>query len=167
MRLYFGGDKPIIVGYSNSYMDEEIDSRNSTLGYMIKFVGGVVAWQSKLQKCVALSTTEAEFITITKAWKKLLWLKIFLQELGFVQDKYVLFVDSQSTIHLGKNLTFHNMSKHIDVRYHSTRDILDAKLLELVKVHTNDNGSGMMTKALSRGKFEACCDIVYLVISST
>ncbi|MCI61138.1 retrovirus-related pol polyprotein from transposon tnt 1-94, partial [Trifolium medium] len=77
-------------------MAGDIDSRKSTSGYMIKFAGEAVAWQSRLQNCVALSTTEAEFIAITEACKDLLWLKKFLQELGFVQDKYVLFVDSQS-----------------------------------------------------------------------
>ena len=61
--------------------------------------------------------------------QELLWLKKFLQELGFRQDNYSLFVDSQSAIHLGKNPAFHSRSKHIDVRYHWIRDALDAKLL--------------------------------------
>jgi len=78
-----------------------------------------------------------------------------------------LFVDSQSAIHLGKNPTFHSRSKHIDVRYHWTRDALDAKLLELEKVHTDDNGADMMTKALPRGKFEVCCEIAGLTVIST
>nr|KYP42640.1 Retrovirus-related Pol polyprotein from transposon TNT 1-94 [Cajanus cajan] len=118
LRLCFGGDKPTLVGYSNSDMAGDVDSRKSTSGYLINFAGGVVAWQSRLQRCVTLSTTEAEFIAITEACKELLWLKKFLQELDFVQDKYPLFVDSQSVIHLGKNPTFHSRSKHIDVRYH-------------------------------------------------
>jgi len=46
-----------------------------------------------------------------------------------VQDNYPLFVDSQSAIHLGKNLTFHSRSKHIDVRYHWICDALDSKML--------------------------------------
>ncbi|RDX95147.1 hypothetical protein CR513_22360, partial [Mucuna pruriens] len=50
-------------------------------------------------------------------------------------------------------------SKHIDVKYHWIRDALDVKLLELAKVHTNDNGVDMMTRALLRRKFEACCEI--------
>ncbi|KAI5434590.1 hypothetical protein KIW84_021430 [Lathyrus oleraceus] len=125
-RLYFGGNKATLMGYSDSGMAGDIDSRKSTLGYMIKFAGGVVAWQSRLQKCVALSSTEVEFIAVTEACKKLLWLKKFLKELGFVKDEYVLFVYNQSAIHLGNNLTFHNRSQHIDVRYHWTRDVLDA-----------------------------------------
>ena len=167
MRLCFGGDKPTLLGYLYSDMAGDIDSRRFTLGYLIKFAGGVVTWQSKLQKCVALSTTEAEFIAITEACKELLWVKKFFQELGFVQDKYLLFVDSRSVIHLGKNSTFHSRSKHIDVRYHWIRDALDAKLLELAKIHTNDNDADMMTKALLRGKFKACCEIVGLTVTST
>ena len=72
MELCFGGDKPNLVGYSNSDMAGDIDSKKSTSSYLINFVGGVVAWQSRLQRCVALSTIEAEFIAITKACKKLL-----------------------------------------------------------------------------------------------
>ncbi|RDX72145.1 hypothetical protein CR513_48413, partial [Mucuna pruriens] len=81
-------------------------------------------------------------------------------ELGFVQDKYLLFYDSHGAIHLGKNSTFHSRSKHIDVRYHWIRDTLDAKQLELTKVHTNDNSANMMTKAVPRGKIRKARNIV-------
>ncbi|RDX84077.1 hypothetical protein CR513_34927, partial [Mucuna pruriens] len=57
--------------------------------------------------------------------------------------------------------------KHIDVRYHWIRDALDVKRLELTKVHTDDNGADMMTKAVLRGKFEACYEIARLAITST
>ena len=48
MKLCFGGDKPTLMGYSDSDMAGDIDSRKSTSGYLIKFAGGVVAWQSRL-----------------------------------------------------------------------------------------------------------------------
>ncbi|RDX72140.1 hypothetical protein CR513_48417, partial [Mucuna pruriens] len=79
----------------------------------------------------------------------------------------IKFAGGASAIHLGKNLTFHSMSKHIDVRYHWIHDALDAKLLELAKVYTDDNDADMMTKVLSRGKFESCCEIARLTITST
>lgn len=71
-------------------------------------------------------------------------MKIFLQELGFVQDKYVLFGDSQSVIHLGKNLTFHNIFKHIVMRYHWIHNILDSRFFGLSKVHIDVNGYDML-----------------------
>ena len=75
-------------------------------------------------------------------------------------------MDSQSVIHPGKNLIFHSRPRHIDVRYHWIRDALDANLLELAKIHTDDNGADMMTKALPGGKFEDCCEIVGLAVTS-
>ena len=62
--------------------------------------------------------------------------------------------DSQSAIHLSKNSTFHSRSKHIDVRYHWIRDVLKEKLLQLDKVHKDENGSDMMTKTLPKEKHE-------------
>ena len=74
--------------------------------------------QLRLQKYVAFSTIEAEYIAATKVCKELLWMKKFIQEFGFKQQRYVMLCDNQSAIHLGKNSTFHSRSKHIDVRYH-------------------------------------------------
>jgi len=48
----------------------------------------------------------------------------FLEELGLQQENYVLNCDSQSAIHLAKNLTFHSKTKHIDGRYHGIREVL-------------------------------------------
>ena len=73
-----------------------------------------------------------------------------MQEIGFIQERYVLVCDSQSAIHLGKNPTFHSRSKHIDVRYHWIRNGLEVKLLELVKIHTDDNGANMLTKSITK-----------------
>ncbi|XP_058746953.1 uncharacterized protein LOC131619932 [Vicia villosa] len=112
-------------------------------------------------------SNQVEFIAIIEACKELLWLKKFLQELGFVQDKYEIFVASQKAIHLGKNPIFHIRSKHIDVIYHWTHGVLYTNLFELAKVDTEDNGYDMMIKTLSSEKFETCCDIVGLTISST
>ena len=167
LSLCFGTGEPILSAYTDSDMAGDIDTRKSTSGYLITFAGGAVSWQSRLQKCVALSTTEAELIAVVEACKELLWMKRFLKELSFVQERYVIYCDSQSAIQLGKNSTFHSKSKHIDVRYHWIRDVLDTKLLELQKVHTDENGSDMMTKSLPRGKFEICCSIAGMVVSST
>lgn len=159
LRLCFGDGKYILEGYTDSDMAGDIDSRKSTSGYVITFAGGAVSWQSRLQRCVALSSTEAEFIAATEACKELLWMKKFMKELGHSQERYVLLCDSQSAIHLAKNSTFHSKSKHIDVRYHWIRGVLNDKLLELEKVHTDNNGADMLTKALPRWKFEVCCSL--------
>ena len=99
-------------------MEGDVDSRKSTSGYLVTFVGESISWQSKLQKCIALSSTTVEYIAVTEGYKELLWLKRFLQEMGVRHDNYVVYCDNQSTIHLSKNLTFYSKLKDIDVRYH-------------------------------------------------
>ena len=122
--LCFGG-KAMLDGYTDADMVGDVDSKKSTSRYMITFVGVAVSWQYRLQKCVVLSTMEAEYIAVTEACKEVLWLKKFLQELGIKQERYVLYCDRQRASHLCKNPTFHSRSKHIDVRYHWIRDALE------------------------------------------
>lgn len=163
LKLSFGMENVQLVAYSDSDLAGDIDTRKSTSGYLIKLCGGAVSWKSRLQ----VSTTESEFIAVTEASKELLWLKKFLKELGFEQNRYVLLCDNQSAIHLVKNSSFHSKSKHIEVRYHWIQDVLDAKLMEVDKVHTDENGSDMMTKSLPRGKLEHCKLIAGMVITPT
>ena len=147
----------MLMGYTDADLVCDIDSRKSASGYLTTFAGGAMSWQYKLQKCVALSTTEAEYIAATEASKEIIWMRNFLLELGYEQDIYVLRCDSQSAIHLAKNSTFHSRSKHIDVRYHWIWKVLEDKLLQLEKVYTDENWSDMMTKVLPTKKFENCC----------
>ena len=99
--------------------------------------------------------------------KEALWMRKFLEELGLQQEKYVVCSDSQSAIHLSKNSMFHSRSKHIDVRYHLTRDVFKSKQLYLEKIHTGGNGSHMLSKCLPKEKLEACRQRAGLVEPTT
>eukprot|EP00253_Pinus_taeda_P022287 PITA_22287 len=110
--------------------------------------GTTVSWVSRLQIIVSLSTIEAEYIAATKACKEMLWMHQFLGEIGIKQDKYVLYCDSQSAIHLAKNPTFHSKTKHIDLRYHWIQHVLEEEQLSLEKIHTDRNPADMLTKIL-------------------
>ncbi|WVZ24581.1 hypothetical protein V8G54_003125 [Vigna mungo] len=137
--LCFGNGDLNLIGYSDSDMAGDVDSRK-----------GAVSWQSKLQKCVTLSTVEAEYVAVTEASKEMLWMKNFLND-------YVVNCDNQSTIHLTKNPMFHSRSKHIEVRYHWIREVMDEKKLKIEKIHTDLNWSDMMTKSVPTKKVEDCC----------
>jgi hypothetical protein len=63
--LCFGGSDTIIQGYADSYMAGDKDSRRSTTGYVFTVGGTIVSWILKLQKVVALSTMEAEYVAAT------------------------------------------------------------------------------------------------------
>lgn len=82
----------------------------------------------KIIKVIMLSITEAEYIATAEASKEILLMKRFMQELGHKQDEYIMHCDSQSIIHLSKNSTFHTRMKHIDIRYHWIREMLEDHL---------------------------------------
>ena len=78
-----------------------------------------------LQSTVTLSTTMAEYMTITEAVKEAIWLQGLLENLGLIQDHVNVYCDSQSAIHLIKNHVYHVHIKHIDVRFHFVREIVN------------------------------------------
>ncbi|CAH9131081.1 unnamed protein product [Cuscuta epithymum] len=158
--LCYGGAKPILEGYTDADMAGDLDSRKSTSSYIFTLAGGAVSWQSKLQRCVALSTTEAEYIAAVEAGKELKWLKRFLQELGFPQEEYIIHCDSQSAMDLSKNSMYHSRTKHIDVRYHWLREAIEEDELKLSKIHTNKNATDMLTKVVPHEKHKLCTSII-------
>ncbi|KAJ9567060.1 hypothetical protein OSB04_003026 [Centaurea solstitialis] len=65
LGITFGNGETMLIGYTDSDMARNKDNMKSTSGYLMTFAGGAVSWQSRLQKCVALSTTEAEYMAAT------------------------------------------------------------------------------------------------------
>ena len=106
---------------------------------------------------VALSTIEAEYMAMTEAVKEEIWLKGITEELGMYRCKVIVYYDNQSAIHLANNQSFHERSKHIDVRLHFVRDTISVERLEL---ETKDNPFDMLTKSRNVTKFKHCLNLV-------
>ena len=85
----------------------DVDSSKSTSGYIYTIGETVVSLMSRLQKCVSLSSTEAEYVSIAEARKEMIWLADYLEELGKKQSEKILYSDSQSAIQLVKNPVYH------------------------------------------------------------
>ena len=83
-------------------------------------------------------------------------MKEFISELGIWQEEFRLYCDNQSAIHLVKNAAYHSRTKHIQWRYHWIRERVEEGEFSLTKVHTAENGSDMLTTALSAEKLSAC-----------
>lgn len=121
-----------------------------------------VSWNSRLQKLVTLSTTEAEYVAVTEASKEMIWLRGLLDELGKEQRDSVLFSDNQSAIHLAKNSAYHTRTKHIDIRYHFIRDLLEEGELKLEKILGSKNPAYMFTKGVTSDTLKLCKALVGL-----
>jgi hypothetical protein len=81
-------------------MASDKDSRRRTIGYVFTVGGTTVSWISKLQKVVALSTTEREYVVAIEASKEMIWLQWFMEELGKKQENNRLYCDNESAIHI-------------------------------------------------------------------
>ena len=84
----------------------------------------------------------------------MLWMKRFLQELDLKQDESVVHCDSQIAMDLSKNAIYHSRTKHIDIRYHWIRKVMEKQEMKLKKIHTEKNPSDMMTKVMTREKLK-------------
>lgn len=91
----------------------DADKRRSTTGMVFTLGCNPVSWRSNLQKVVALSSTESEYIALSEASGEAVWLKGFMHELGFSQEAVKIYCDSQSAIALAKNAVCHERKKHV------------------------------------------------------
>ncbi|KAH9786526.1 hypothetical protein KPL71_010287 [Citrus sinensis] len=121
---------------------------------------GEMDTKANLQHVVALSTTEAEFTAATEAAKEAIWLKGLITKLGLKQESVPIFCDSSSALHLCKNPAHHEKIKHIDIKLHFIRNEVSRGVIKMVKIHTDDNPSDMLTKVVPATKFKKCLDLV-------
>ena len=86
-----------------------------------------------------------------------------ISELGLTQDGVKLYCDSQSAIHLAKNKIYHARTKHIDVRFHGIRELVESEEIKLQKVYTDENTADMLTKTVMAIKFKHCLDLANIL----
>ena len=92
------------------------DTHHSTFGYHVQIANGPVSWQSKKQKTVALSSTEAENIGAANVTEEIIWLRHLLSKIGFAQPlPTLIYCNNQTYLALTRNPRFHDRSKHIEL----------------------------------------------------
>ncbi|KAI3667008.1 hypothetical protein L6452_42050 [Arctium lappa] len=160
--LCFKGKDSVLSGYTDAYLSGCKETFKSTTGYVFTVGGTIVSWMSRLQKSVALSTTEAEYMTIAEARKELVWLKDFLEELGKKQVDYSLHYDNESAVKLAKNPVYHGKTKHIGRRYHFVRELIRDGTMNLKNISGAKNPTDMFTKSMTLDKLKFCMTSVGL-----
>ncbi|MCO5610678.1 hypothetical protein L7F22_064919 [Adiantum nelumboides] len=146
--------------YTNSDYAGDLDNRRSRSGYVFTMAGGAISWRSRLQTCVTQPTTEAKYAAASEACKEAIWLGRLVTDLGIKKEIPMLHCDSQSAIQLSRNPVYHSKTKHVDVKYHFIRKMVEIKQVQLVKVHTIDNLADLFTKGLPGESFAHCHKIL-------
>ncbi|KAJ9542054.1 hypothetical protein OSB04_028560 [Centaurea solstitialis] len=154
LGLWYPNDSSFdLVAYTDiDYRGANLD-RKSTLGGC-QFLGGrLVSWQCKKQTTVSQSTTEAEYIAASQCCSQVLWIQNQMQDydLSFLQTP--IYIDNNSAISIVNNPVKHSKTKHIEIKYHFIRDCNEKKLIQVLKVHTDDQYADLFTKVFDVGMF--------------
>ena len=142
-----------LVGFADADGASQ-DHRRAISGYVFMVDGGAVSWSSKKQELVTLSTTEAEYVAATHAVKEALWLRRLISDLfpDGLSAPTTLYGDNQSAIALAHGGQYHSRTKHIDIRYHFIRYIIEAGSIKLIYCPTDEQTADTLTKALPSTK---------------
>jgi hypothetical protein len=110
-----------LTGYSDRALAGDVDDRRSTFGVLFFLNGKPVSWLSQKQKLVAKSSCEAEYMVSAAATSQAVWLRRVLEEETCTKVPVpTIKMDSTAAIALAKNPILHDLSKHIDVKFHFT-----------------------------------------------
>ena len=153
--LTFGGKNTEIIAYTNADYMQQSD-HYSISGYCLQFGAGVISWSSKNQNIVTLSSMESEYVGHTHTVKEIMWIWNFWakQDGNLIVGPTLLKADNQGMIELSNNNKFHAWTKHIDMRYHFIREVIENEVLDIQYVPTDKNIADIFTKALTRPIFE-------------
>jgi hypothetical protein len=142
------------LGYSDADWAGDRNDRKSTSGYCFLMSNGVVSWRSSKQNCVALSTAEAEYVALAGAAQEAVWLKQLLSDLNHdYDDALTIFEDNQAAMCIAKNPGDHAKTKHIQIKYHFIRDMVQKNVIELEYCPTGEMLADIFTKALPSAQF--------------
>lgn len=154
------------MAYVDSDWGRNIDNRRSCTGLVLVLAGGPVSWKSKQQRSVALSTMEAEYMALSEVVKEVMYMRRLLTHMGgqtYANDPTCINCDNQSAIRFSKDSIYHQRSKHVDIRFHFTREAQEDGEVTVQYIPSDKNPADLLTKPLLKIKMSRCRDILKLI----
>ncbi|GJX88465.1 retrovirus-related pol polyprotein from transposon TNT 1-94 [Tanacetum coccineum] len=155
MGLWYPKDSGFeLIAYSDADHAGCKDDCKSTSGGL-QFLGGkLVSWSSKKQDCTAMSTAEAEYVSLSACCAQVIWMRTQLLDYGYKYNRIPMYYDSKSAIAISCNPIQHSKTKHIDIRYHFIKEHVEKGTVEIYFVGTEYQLADLFTKALPKERFE-------------
>ncbi len=162
---YLIGTKSLGITYDNkrkmeleAYVDSDYasdkDERKSTTGYVIMLGGGAIQWKSQMQKTVSLSSTDAEYKALSTCAAEVTYLKRIMADMGLIEKKVTIYEDNVGAMKLAENWESTKCTKHIDIRYHHIREMIENEEIEIMHIKSTNQPADAMTKSLPVMAFE-------------
>ncbi|GJU43646.1 retrovirus-related pol polyprotein from transposon TNT 1-94 [Tanacetum coccineum] len=98
-------------------------------------------------------STTGEYVATASCCGQVLWIQNQMLDYGFNFMNTKIHIDNESIICIVKNPVFHAKTKHIEIRHHFIRDAFKKKLIQVLKIHTDNNVADLLTKAFDAGRF--------------
>ena len=152
---FSGSDLTFISYVDASYGSAESSKSRTGITFKLGKDNGSFHSVSAVQKCVTASSAEAEYVGLFEAGKYIVWLRQLMAELGHPQSKpTTLYTDNQSAMLMAKGRGQHRKTKHVDMRYHYTRElVMKHNAVTLEYCPSKDNLADVLTKAKSPEDF--------------
>ncbi|KXJ78615.1 hypothetical protein RP20_CCG004117 [Aedes albopictus] len=152
-ELVLGKTDSNLVMYVDADWASDAKTRKSNSGYLFLLGGGPICWGSRKQTCIALSSTEAEFVAVAESCQELLWIDRLLADFSVNTAKpIIIHEDNQSCIKQLESGRSTNRSKHVDTKYHFVYQLKEDGIIRMQYCSTEEMVADMLTKPLTNVK---------------
>lgn len=157
------GEEPVLKCYVDADWRGDKKDRKSTSGHLFILGSGPVAWSSKKQSTVAISSSEAEYVAAAYACQELLWLRQLLSDMGLQSTTATtLYEDNQGCIGMIGSDKPSPRTKHIDIKYHMLRDLREQGIIDVKYCPTEAMWADMITKPLPKEKLRQLASAIQI-----
>jgi hypothetical protein len=113
--------------------------------------------RSQKMKLTTLSSAESEYVALCEAATEVIFLRQLLEDIGFSQENpTIVYEDNMACISMSNGLSSHKNSKHVNVKYHYTREQVINKRISVVYCKTSEMIADMLTKRLDLKQHQYC-----------
>ncbi|XP_033231491.1 secreted RxLR effector protein 161-like [Belonocnema kinseyi] len=142
-----------LIGFAEANWAADKSDRKSNSDYLFQLYGASISWACRKQTCVALSSTEVEYVALVEACQEGVWVRRLLEDMKQKQQgPTVVYEDNQSCLQLICNKKFSHRTKHIDTKYHYIKDLKDQGIMEYKYCPKNQMPADLLTKPLNGNK---------------
>nr|GEW93303.1 putative ribonuclease H-like domain-containing protein [Tanacetum cinerariifolium] len=138
--MYLTSSRPDIMYAICACSRFQVTLKTSHLQAVKRIFRRLISWQCKKQTIVATLTIKVEYVAAASYRGQVLWIQNQMLDYGFNFMNTKIYIDNESTICIVKNPVFHSKTKHIEIRHHFIQDAYEKKLLQVLKIHIDDNG---------------------------
>ena len=148
------------VAYADATYSSDHASSRSRTGFVIFMGGAPISWGSHLQKVIAQSSAESEYMGLAAATKEILFIRQLMTELiGTTLPSTLLYCDNQPATRIAERSA--TKMRHIRIRFHTIRQCVEQGLIHLEYVPTHTNVADLFTKALGKPKTLQFCEMLF------